>query len=117
MTSKRRVNVHVESPAASGRRFVDAWRRAEIGEPVHEEHLSFESFEGLLATLSPKRIELVRLVRRRPHLSVAALAREVGRDEKRVLTDVRALEKVGLLEEDAAGLRAPFAGVDAHLSF
>jgi len=27
----------------SGQRFVDAWRRAERGDPVHEEHLSFES--------------------------------------------------------------------------
>jgi predicted transcriptional regulator len=117
MTRQRRVHLHVESLAASGRRFVDAWRRAERGEEVHEQHLSFESFEGLLATLSPKRIELVRLVRRRPHLSVAALARALGRDEKRVHTDVRALEKAGLLEEDAAGLRAPFAGVDAQLSF
>jgi predicted transcriptional regulator len=117
MTRQRRVHLHVESLAASGRRFVDAWRRAARGEAVHEEHLSFESFEGLLATLSPKRIELVRLVRRRPHLSIPALACELGQDEKRVHRDVRALQKAGLLEEDAAGLRAPFAGVDAQLSF
>ena len=64
MTRQRRVHLHVESLAASGRRFVDAWRRAERGEAVHEEHLSFESFEGLPATLSPKRIELLRLVAR-----------------------------------------------------
>src|SRR5216683_1898953 len=48
---QRKVRVHVESLEASGRRFVDAWRRAKRGEPVHEEHLSFESLEGLLATL------------------------------------------------------------------
>ena len=94
-----------------------AWRRAERGEAVREEHLSFESLEGLLATLSPKRIELVRMVRRRPNLSIAALARELGRDYKRVHGDVRALEKAGLLEEDVSGLRAPFAGADAQLSF
>jgi predicted transcriptional regulator len=114
---RRKVRIHVESLKASGRRFVDAWRRAERSEPVHEEHLSFESLEGLLATLSPKRIELVRFVRRRPNLSIAALARELGRDYKRVHRDVRALEMAGLLEEDDTGLHAPFAGVDAQLSF
>jgi predicted transcriptional regulator len=117
MRKRRNVRVHVENLEASGRRFVDAWRRAKRGEPVHEEHLSFESLERLLATLTPKRIELVRFVRRRPNLSIAAVAREMGRDYKRVHGDVRALETAGLLEEDESGLRAPFAGVDAQLSF
>jgi predicted transcriptional regulator len=117
MKTPRKVRVHVEPLEATGRRFVDAWRRAERGERVKEEHLSFECLDGLLATLSPKRIELIRLVRRQPHLSIAALARELGRDYKRVHGDVRALEKAGLIEEDDTGLRAPFAGVDAHLSF
>ena len=117
MTRQRKVRVHVESLEASGRRFVEAWRRAQRGKPVHEEHLSFESLEKLLSTLSPKRIELVRFVRRRPNLSIAAIARELRRDYKRVHGDVRALEMAGLLEEDEIGLRAPFAGVDAQLSF
>jgi predicted transcriptional regulator len=117
MKKQRKVRLHVEGLEESGRRFVGAWRRAERGERVHEEHLSFESLEGLLATLSPKRIELVRFVRRRPNLSIAAVARELGRDYKRVHGDVRALEMAGLLEESEAGLRAPYAGVDAQLSF
>lgn len=114
---QRKVQVHVEGLADSGRRFVEAWRRAERGEAIREEHLSFESFEGLLATLSPKRIALVRFVRRRPNLSIAKLARELRRDYKRVHGDVRALEAAGLLEQGEDGLCAPYAGVDAELSF
>lgn len=117
MKKQRKVRVHVEDLNASGQQFVHAWRRAQRGQSVREEHLSFESLEGLLATLSPKRIELVRFVRRRPNMSIAALARELGRDYKRVHSDVRALELAGLLEEDESGLHAPFAGVDAQLSF
>jgi predicted transcriptional regulator len=117
MTRRRKVQVQVESLQESGQRFIDAWRRAERGERVREEHLTFESFEGLLGTLSPKRIELVRHVRRHPNLSIAALARELGRDYKRVHGDVRALEAAGLLTLGASGLRAPFAGVEAQLSF
>jgi predicted transcriptional regulator len=117
MKKQRKVQVHVEDLATAGRRFVDAWRRAESGEPAHEEDLSFGSLEGLLATLSPKHIELVRFIRRRPNLTIAAIARELGRDCKRVHVDIRALEAAGLLEEDEKGLRAPFAGVEAQLSF
>lgn len=117
MKKKHNVQVHVESLAESGRRFVDAWKRLERGERVRAEHLSFESLEGLLKTLTPKRIELVRLVHKHPNLSIAAVARELKRDYKRVHGDVRALEAAGLLEQDEAGLRAPYDGVDARLSF
>jgi predicted transcriptional regulator len=117
MSKRQRVQVHVEGLGEAGRRFVDAWHRSERGERVREEHLSFESLEGLLTTLSPKRIELLRFVRRNPDLSIAALARGLGRDYKRVHGDVKALETVGLLEHDDQRLRAPYAGVDAQLSF
>ena len=115
--TKRKVQVHVEGLAEAGQRFIHAWKRAERGERFREEHLSFESWDGLLATLSPKRIELLRFVRQHPSLSIAGLARELGRDYKRVHGDVRALEAVGLLEQTDDGLRAPYTGVDAHLSF
>jgi predicted transcriptional regulator len=117
MKKHRKMQVHVEDLATAGQRFVDAWRRTERGDAVREEHLSFESFEGLPATLSPKRIELIRFVRRRPNLSIAAVARELGRDYKRVHGDIRALEAAGLLEEGDNGLLAPFAAVEAQLSF
>jgi predicted transcriptional regulator len=50
-------------------------------------------------------------------LGRAAEPRALGRDYKRVHGDVRILETAGLLEEGEAGLRAPYAGVDAQLSF
>lgn len=117
MTKGRNVRVHVEGLEKAGQRFVEAWRRAARGENVQELHLSFESLEGLMATLSPKRVEIVRHVRRRPNLSIAALARALGRDYKRVHSDVRVLQSAGLLEQGKSGLRAPYAGVEAQLSF
>jgi hypothetical protein len=42
------LDIHVDKSAeAMARRFIDAWHRAERGEPVDEHHLSFESWEGL----------------------------------------------------------------------
>jgi hypothetical protein len=100
---QRKVRIHVESLKASGRRFVDAWRRAERGE-----------FVGDIVAEADRTCPL----RASPTQSVdRALARELGRDYKRVHRDVRALEFAGLLEEDDTGLHAPFVGVDAQLSF
>ncbi len=39
----------------------------------------------------------------KPGLSIRALARHLGRDYKRVHGDVTALERIGLIERDAAG--------------
>jgi predicted transcriptional regulator len=71
----------------------------------------------MVATLSPRRLELVRLVRGRPNLTIAALARELGRDYKRVHGDVKALASAGLIGQTKIGLRAPYAGVVAEQSF
>lgn len=39
-----KVEVHIgEDRAAMGRRFIDAWHRAQRGEEVNERHLSFDS--------------------------------------------------------------------------
>jgi predicted transcriptional regulator len=103
------VEIHVEKDAAaSGARFGDAWRRAARGERVDERHLSFESWEGLSRVLTGKRLELLRHLRRHPAGSVAALARALGRDYKRVHEDVEVLAASGLLARDGTGLRAEY---------
>jgi predicted transcriptional regulator len=105
----REVEFHVEESAeASARRFIDAWHRAERGQAVDERHFSFESWEGMAKVLTPKRLALLRHLRRHPAASVAALARGLGRDYKRVHEDVEALVEAGLVERDEAGLRAEY---------
>jgi predicted transcriptional regulator len=70
--SRRKVQIRDEA----GKGFVDTWKRAERGEGFREEHMAFKSWDGLPATLSPKkRIELPRFARRHPSLSLAARAR------------------------------------------
>jgi predicted transcriptional regulator len=109
----REVEIHVEQTAeAMAARFVDAWRRAERGEVVDERHLSFESWKGLSRVLTAKRLEL----RRHPAASVAALARAIGRDYKRVHEDVEALAESGLLTRDEAGLRTGYDEIRATIA-
>jgi predicted transcriptional regulator len=113
----RDIEVHVEEGAeAVGARFVDAWRRAARGEQVDERHLSFESWEGLSRVLTTKRLELLRHLRRHPAGSIAALARALRRDYKRVHEDVEVLAAAGLLTRDELGLHAEYDEIRASIA-
>ncbi len=115
MTTK--VSVHVgEGSEASGQRFIDAWHRAERGEAGAESHLSFESWELLARTLTPRRLALLRHIHRHPATSIAALARMVGRDYKRVHEDVERLTAAGLLERSEGQVRADYDEIRATIA-
>ena len=103
------LDVHVgDTLDAIKARVLDAWRRAERGEAVRERHVSFESFEGMVRTLSGKRLGLLKHLRRNPAASIAALARALGRDYKRVHEDVEILVNAGLVDRDERGLRTDY---------
>jgi predicted transcriptional regulator len=111
------LEVHVDENAeAMARRFIDAWHRAERGEAVDEHHLSFESWARLVGVLTPRRLELLRHLRRHPAVSIADLARALGRDYKRVHTDVEALAAAGLIDRTPAGLRADYGEIHARIA-
>jgi len=115
MTSK--VSVHVgQGPEASGRRFVEAWQRAQRVGAATETHLSFESWELLARTLTPKRLALLRHVHRQPATSIAALARMLGRDYKRVHEDIELLTAAGLLERSEGQVRADYDEIRATIA-
>lgn len=104
-----RLDIHVGSTLDDmKRRVVDAVGRAVRGEAVHEEHVAFESWEALASVMTTRRFEMLRHLHRHPEASVAALARSLGRDYKRVHEDVEALAKVGLIQRSDRGLRADY---------
>jgi len=103
------VQIHVgEALDDIGARAIDAWHRMERGEPVHEKHVSFETWETMVRVLSPKRLELLRHLHRQPARNIRTLAKALGRDYRRVHEDVSALEASGLLDRDKDGLRAEY---------
>ncbi|MEI9983085.1 MAG: hypothetical protein WDN69_07650 [Aliidongia sp.] len=112
------IELHVGyDPVAAKARILDAIRRAEAGNVTGESHVTFESWDGLARTLSGKRLELLRHVRREPAASVAELARALGRDYKRVHEDVEILAVAGLLERTAAGgIRAAYDEIRTSIS-
>lgn len=111
----KNVQLHIGTADEMGQRFVDAWQRAEAGEEVSESHLTFIGLDALLATLTNKRLDLLRHVHRTGALSVKALADELGRDYKNVHTDVAALEGAGLLVRDGRKVIAPWDELQASI--
>lgn len=110
----RELQVHVGGGFdAVAERVARAWHRAARGETVREEHLTFASWEALAKVMTAKRLELPRHLHRSPAASIAALARALGRDYKRVHDDVEALAAAGLLDRDARGLRVGYDEVRA----
>jgi len=84
--------------------------------------LSFPSIAEMARTLTPKRLELLRLIRRYRPQSVRQLASLAKRDIKNVSTDLRVLENLGLVEtqeretsRQPKRLRSPFDRLDLQV--
>jgi predicted transcriptional regulator len=95
--------------------FLDAWHRAERGEPVDEHVLAFESWEALAAVMTGERYRLLRHIHAHPEPSVSALARALGRQYRRVHADVTALEAAGLLKRSEGKVRAEVEKITAEI--
>ena len=111
-----KMTVHVGSARDMGQRFVEAFGRAQSGEEFKEHHITFFSLEEMMSALSPKRLELLRYLRREEATSIKALALALGRDYKRVHEDVAILESAGLIVRDDGKLCAPWAALSAEVA-
>lgn len=108
----KEIKIHVGGGFdAVSKRVIAAWELAERGQPVNERHLTFVSWNALSNVMTPKRFELLRYLHKHPAASIAALARELARDYKRVHEDVDALASAGLVERDARGLRVEYSEI------
>jgi predicted transcriptional regulator len=88
-----------------------AEQHGRLTETNAERHLGFETFELFARVMTPRRLELLHQVHRHPPRSTRALSIALGRDYRRVHDDVQALVAAGLLDRDAAGLRADYVTV------
>ncbi len=111
------ANIHVGGTFAdSKQRVLNAAARAERGDIVSEDHITFASWDALATVMTTKRFELVRHLHKHPEASIAALARSLKRDYKRVHEDVEALAAAGLVERSASGLRAEYSEIRAQIA-
>jgi predicted transcriptional regulator len=94
-----------------GERFVKAWKTGKSAGDT----LEFESPAALFRVLTPKRWELIERLQELGPSSVRGLAREIGRDVKRVHEDVGVLMESGLVGRTADGkFKVPYDVIHAE---
>jgi len=78
--SKQHIHIGVEDSERGFERFTEAWHKAEDGESGQTEiHLNFEDFSMLASVLTPKRLELMKMLRQNGPFSVRALSKKLER--------------------------------------
>lgn len=91
--------------AEMGEQFIKAWHDGTSDTDTFE----FESPKALFAVLTPKRWELIERLQALGECSLRALARNLGRDVKRVHEDAAVLLNWGLIERTPSGkLHVPY---------
>jgi predicted transcriptional regulator len=114
---EKNIRIEIKGEKETAREFVDAWHRAEKGEPPEEpiNRVYFQKLETLLKTLTPRRLDLLKAIHSKNDTSVRALAAFLSRDYKNVYQDVKSLEAVGLIIRGAKGLSVPWERIVADI--
>ena len=94
----KNILVGIKTPQEGAREFIATMKDIQAGKhPVKKEGVYFTSLEAMRKVLTPKRIELVHLIREKSPDSIYELARLSGRDIKNVQEDVALLARIGLV--------------------
>lgn len=94
--------------------FVKTGETLERGGKVAEEKGTyFTSFEAFRKALTPKRLELLHIIKAQKPSSINELARMAKRDVKNIADDVNYLEQIGLIQKkESARKTAPVITYD-----
>jgi predicted transcriptional regulator len=106
------LTIRIEPIERFGERFAAAFKSAGAANTFGH---SFSSYEAMHKTLSPKRLEIVRVMSGQGKLSYREVARRVERDFKGVHNDLTALIKAGLVDREEDGVVFPYDTI--HFDF
>ena len=102
----KKIKIGIKSVKSILEDFANSAEAVEKGEKVKSEKaIYFESIEGFRKALTVKRLELLHTIKEKHPESINELARLAGRDIKSIATDVKILERLGLIDmkKTAAG--------------
>mgnify|MGYP001558311075 CR=1 FL=1 len=112
----KKVKIEIKDIKAIFEDVKETVRKIEKGEklkPVKKPETYFTSFEAFRKALTPKRLELLHIIKTKKPQSINELARMAKRDIKNIADDVKYLEQVGLVEiKEAEKKTAPFISYD-----
>lgn len=102
----KKVRIGIQSVQDVFRDVKETVRRIDKGErlaPVKGPQIYFTSFEVFRKALTPKRLELLHIIKNQKPSSINELARMAKRDVKNVADDVKYLDQIGLIETKETG--------------
>ena len=73
------LKAHAGNAKDMGKRFARAFRRTQAGERFKERNVTFLSLQEMMAAITPKRLEMLRVLHKEGADSVMALARTLSR--------------------------------------
>ena len=116
--TKKQLTVRVSSLEDSLTNFKNVWNRAEKGKKITApiEILSFENTSALMKALSPKRLELLKILHGLGEASIRQLAKALHRDYSNVHQDVKALNLVGLILQNEGKYYVPWETIVTEFS-
>ena len=95
----KKVKIGIKSVREALKDFVAAGTAIERGEKVKKEKgVYFESIEGFRKALTPRRLELLHLIKEKHPKSLQELSRLAKRDIKSIVTDIKILESLDLVD-------------------
>lgn len=96
----KKIRIGIKDLKTALKDFAEKTEAIERGEKVKKETgVYFTSFEAFRKALTPKRLELLHIIKTRKPSSINELARMAKRDVKNVAEDVKYLEQIGLIEK------------------
>jgi len=102
----KKVRIGIKSVQDVFRDVKETVQRIDKGEsltPVTGPEIYFANFEIFRKALTPKRLELLHMIKINKPASINELARMAKRDVKNVADDVKYLEQIGLIEIKETG--------------
>lgn len=102
-----------ETLAEAGKRAAQTMKAVQLGQSVHPYFsVSFSEVGQMLAAFTPRRWELIAALREAGPLTVAALARRLGRNYKNVHTDIAQLiEWMAVERRDDGRVHVPWSEI------
>ncbi|MDD5772816.1 MAG: hypothetical protein PHX78_05035 [bacterium] len=96
----KKIKIGIKDLKSALNDFEKTGESIERGEMIKEETgVYFTSFEAFRKALTPKRLELLRIIKAKKPSSINELARMINRDIKNVADDVKYLGQMGLIEK------------------
>ena len=96
----KRIKIGIKDVKTALDEFVKTGEAIERGEKIKKETgIYFTNLEAFRKILTPKRMELLHIIKAKKPSSILELARLAKRDIKNVADDVKYLERIGLIDK------------------